>query len=83
MPVNKYSLETPAEAKARMEYETALIEIYVPEAAFMTRDQALKLAQERDAEAALNLKDSALNLEGAANVAKENRVNQILTELGY
>jgi len=44
------------EEMVQEEYEQALIEAYVPEAEYMSYDDALALAEERDAEAARQLK---------------------------
>jgi len=72
--------------------EDKLIEVYVPEAEFLSRENALDLAIKRDALAAKALIDSinsSLDLKAAAKVAQEkNRkespeVTKILTELGY
>lgn len=79
----------------KQSFEDRLIEAYVLEAEFMTHEEALKLAIERDARAAQDLIDSinsTLNLEAAVKASRaktktgheENpEVKKILAELGY
>ncbi|KPL70096.1 hypothetical protein ADN00_18810 [Ornatilinea apprima] len=58
-----YPFETVEEQRARIEYEDALISAYVPESDTMTREEALALANERDLQAAMALRDDVITLE--------------------
>jgi hypothetical protein len=66
----QFIFETATERQARTEYEDTLIEVYVPEAGEMTREEALVLAQERDLQASIELRSDVImlrNLEKAAS----------------
>ena len=60
----QFAFETATERQARIEYENALIEVYVPEAVDLTREDALKLAYDRDLLAALELRNDVIMLQG-------------------
>lgn len=53
-----------------------LIQAYIPDAEYLSHDDAMKLALERDEQAAMELENSVKD-------ANQKRIDQILYELGY
>lgn len=85
------TLQETKEILAKEIAEDMLIQAYVPDAEYYSHEDALKLALERDAEAANELAGSCLNLEGAVEAIREPELEPHMSakatkafhELGY
>lgn len=71
---------TQVEMACKTLAEDILISTYVPEAELLTREEAIKLAIQRDEEAAATLHHNAMEV---AEKERQEKIDLIMKDLGY